>query len=797
MTSEIVQDFKGQQHFADFPRSEVAADRISQIYDEIAGSVLHGFAIMQDGKIALANKAFAALAGLSVSDIVGSPVRQFISIVRPEDRPQLMTQLQLQSTVGHVPSSFVARTNTADEPSRWLEFYANLTTFRGKPAIQTSVIDITEHKQAMEKIRRLSRALEQSPAMVIITDIGGNIVYVNPKFAELTGFDGQEIIGSDMDILLPMDCSKQQQEEIWSSILEGDCSKQQQEEIWSSILEGREWNGEVCVGKQGGGHFWAHTSISPLLDDRGQVSHVIMLQEDITEQRLAEQAIRDSEQRFRSVTETAADAIIIANQDGGIEYWNRAAADMFGYAREDVIGKPISMLVPERMQATLHRVWEQLILVSVSHFDGMATSMHAVRADGGEFPVEVSHATWLSDGRRNFSVIIRDVAEARSAQRRLEAKSRLAAVGQLASGIAHDFNNILGTIILQSEMLLNGPHLSTKDRERINVIIEQSQHAASLTDQIMDFSDRTIVELEPLDLGPLVQSMKSRLEQMLPESIKVHLSIDEGSFIAKADKARLQQVFTNLALNSRDAMPGGGDIVIGISRKTVSLGGLRPFREMGPGEWIRIQVSDTGEGIKPEHQARVFEPFFTTKPPGEGSGLGLAQVYGIIKQHNGFIDVRSQRGLGATFTIHLPECASIPGDDEALEEEHAVHGEEETILVVDDDASTRDAIREILNGLNYEVLLASDGMEAMDLLKQERAGIDLVLTDMIVPKTGTGDLHVRLRETGMQIPTIVMTGHPLGREDREQLIMENLDWIQKPFSSDTLSRKVRQALDFI
>jgi PAS domain S-box-containing protein len=780
MTSEIVQDFKGQQHFADFPRSEVAADRISQIYDEIAGSVLHGFAIMQDGKIALANKAFAALAGLSVSDIVGSPVRQFISIVRPEDRPQLMTQLQLQSTVGHVPSSFVARTNTADEPSRWLEFYANLTTFRGKPAIQTSVIDITEHKQAMEKIRRLSRALEQSPAMVIITDIGGNIVYVNPKFAELTGFDGQEIIGSDMDILLPMDCSKQQQEE-----------------IWSSILEGREWNGEVCVGKQGGGHFWAHTSISPLLDDRGQVSHVIMLQEDITEQRLAEQAIRDSEQRFRSVTETAADAIIIANQDGGIEYWNRAAADMFGYAREDVIGKPISMLVPERMQATLHRVWEQLILVSVSHFDGMATSMHAVRADGGEFPVEVSHATWLSDGRRNFSVIIRDVAEARSAQRRLEAKSRLAAVGQLASGIAHDFNNILGTIILQSEMLLNGPHLSTKDRERINVIIEQSQHAASLTDQIMDFSDRTIVELEPLDLGPLVQSMKSRLEQMLPESIKVHLSIDEGSFIAKADKARLQQVFTNLALNSRDAMPGGGDIVIGISRKTVSLGGLRPFREMGPGEWIRIQVSDTGEGIKPEHQARVFEPFFTTKPPGEGSGLGLAQVYGIIKQHNGFIDVRSQRGLGATFTIHLPECASIPGNDEALEEEHAVHGEEETILVVDDDASTRDAIREILNGLNYEVLLASDGMEAMDLLKQERAGIDLVLTDMIVPKTGTGDLHVRLRETGMQIPTIVMTGHPLGREDREQLIMENLDWIQKPFSSDTLSRKVRQALDFI
>jgi PAS domain S-box-containing protein len=780
MTSEIVQDFKGQQHFADFPRSEVAADRISQIYDEIAGSVLHGFAIMQDGKIALANKAFAALAGLSVSDIVGSPVRQFISIVRPEDRPQLMTQLQLQSTVGHVPSSFVARTNTADEPSRWLEFYANLTTFRGKPAIQTSVIDITEHKQAMEKIRRLSRALEQSPAMVIITDIGGNIVYVNPKFAELTGFDGQEIIGSDMDILLPMDCSKQQQEE-----------------IWSSILEGREWNGEVCVGKQGGGHFWAHTSISPLLDDRGQVSHVIMLQEDITEQRLAEQAIRDSEQRFRSVTETAADAIIIANQDGGIEYWNRAAADMFGYAREDVIGKPISMLVPERMQATLHRVWEQLILVSVSHFDGMATSMHAVRADGGEFPVEVSHATWLSDGRRNFSVIIRDVAEARSAQRRLEAKSRLAAVGQLASGIAHDFNNILGTIILQSEMLLNGPHLSTKYRERINVIIEQSQHAASLTDQIMDFSDRTIVELEPLDLGPLVQSMKSRLEQMLPESIKVHLSIDEGSFIAKADKARLQQVFTNLALNSRDAMPGGGDIVIGISRKTVSLGGLRPFREMGPGEWIRIQVSDTGEGIKPEHQARVFEPFFTTKPPGEGSGLGLAQVYGIIKQHNGFIDVRSQRGLGATFTIHLPECASIPGNDEALEEEHAVHGEEETILVVDDDASTRDAIREILNGLNYEVLLASDGMEAMDLLKQERAGIDLVLTDMIVPKTGTGDLHVRLRETGMQIPTIVMTGHPLGREDREQLIMENLDWIQKPFSSDTLSRKVRQALDFI
>ncbi len=658
MTSEVVQDFKGQQHLTDFPRSEVAADRINHLYEQIVGSVLHGFAIMQEGKIVLANQAFAAFAGLSVSDVIGYPIQQFICTVHPDDRLHLITQLQLQSTMGHVPSSLVVRTNPAAGPDRWLEFYVNRTTFRGKPAIQTSVIDITEHKQA-------------------------------------------------------------------------------------------------------------------------------------------EQAIRDSEQSFRNVTETAADAIVIADQDGGIEYWNGAAVEMFGYAPEDVIGKPISMLVPERMQATLHRVWEQLILVSASHFTGLTTSLHAVRADGSEFPVEVSHATWVRDDRRSFSIIIRDVAEARSVQRRLEAKNRLAAVGQLASGIAHDFNNILGTIILQSEMLLNGPHLSTKDRERLKVIIDQSQHAASLTDQIMDFSDRTVVELAPLDLGPLLQSTKSLLGQMLPENIRVHVSIDEGSFIVNADKARLQQVFTNLALNSRDAMPGGGDIVIGISRKTISLGGLRPFREMGPGEWIRIQVSDTGEGIKPEHLGHVFEPFFTTKPPGEGSGLGLAQVYGIIRQHNGFIDVRSQRGRGATFTIHLPASASILGDDEALEEVLAVGGEEETILVVDDDAFTRDAIREILSGLNYDVLLASDGTEAMDLLKKEQRDIDLVLADVIVPTTGKDDLHVQLRENGVQVPMIVMTGHPLGREDREKLIVENLDWLQKPFSSDTLSRKVRQALDYI
>jgi len=302
------------------------------------------------------------------------------------------------------------------------------------------------------------------------------------------------------------------------------------------------------------------------------------------------------------------------------------------------------------------------------------------------------------------------------------------------------------------------------------------------------------MERSRLDLYPFVKEVIKLLERTLPETITIDLDAEPDEYAVKADPTRLQQVLMNLAVNARDAMPDGGYLHLALSRRTVKNGQHTPLPGMMPGEWIELVVSDSGSGIRPANLSHIFEPFFTTKEPGKGTGLGLAQVYGIVKQHGGEIAVQSQVGEGATFTIFLPALSTEAIRRRDQEEDASVAGNGELVLLVEDDVGTRQAMADILEMLNYRVRAAGDGVEGLALFKEHAGEIALVISDMVMPEMGGMRLYRQLKAIRPDVRVILVTGYPLEEEDRTLLEDGMVTWVQKPFTPEQIGRAIREGL---
>jgi two-component system cell cycle sensor histidine kinase/response regulator CckA len=371
-------------------------------------------------------------------------------------------------------------------------------------------------------------------------------------------------------------------------------------------------------------------------------------------------------------------------------------------------------------------------------------------------------------------------------------------VGQLAAGIAHDFNNIMATIVLYAQTTARMEELPSVVRKRMGTINQQAGHATKLIQQILDFSRRAVLERRPLDLALLLEDHVRLLKRTLPESIEVKLAYGPDEYMVHADPTRMQQVVTNLAVNARDAMSGGGALHIGLERIQVRPGESPLVPEMDPGEWIQVMVSDTGTGIPPNVLPHIFNPFFTTKAPGEGSGLGLAQVHGIVGQHGGRIDVESHVGKGTTFTIYLPALATHPSKPSSVSElEESLTlptGKGESILVVEDNATVRRALVESLELLNYRTQEATNGQEALAMLEQHSDDIDLLLSDVVMPGMGGVALLHALKERGLAVKVVMITGHLLEKELDELRAQGMADWLHKPPELEKLAEVVARVL---
>jgi len=407
------------------------------------------------------------------------------------------------------------------------------------------------------------------------------------------------------------------------------------------------------------------------------------------------------------------------------------------------------------------------------------------------------------------------------AQEQLIQQERLAAVGQLAAGIAHDFRNLLAIIILHAQMSLRQPDLPPKVTQSFEIIISESKKAADLVQQILDFSSRSMLKTETIDLESLTEKVTNILRRTIPENIRLTLATSPEPYIVKADLGRIQQALTNLATNARDAMPQGGELRFELSRVTVKPGEKPPVAGTPPlsspplagepalpprvlvavslskgiegGAWVCLAVSDTGTGMTEEVQAHLFEPFFTTKEVDKRTGLGLAQVYGIVRQHEGYIDVETELGQGTTFRIYLPAYEEEVKETEAEEPPAPPQGQGETILLVEDNKGLREAGQSVLESLGYRVLAAANGREALAVYEAE-GGADLVITDVVMPEMGGKELMRELTRSDPNLKALGITGYALEKVAEELREAGFLDVVHKPFDVKELARVIRRAL---
>jgi two-component system cell cycle sensor histidine kinase/response regulator CckA len=507
----------------------------------------------------------------------------------------------------------------------------------------------------------------------------------------------------------------------------------------------------------------------------------------------ASEALRESEEKYRLLVETPAFVIMVV-QDNKIVFANSATVQTFGAESvSEVIGSPPSRFITDRQQGRSADRSPRQQASEPNRPEHYETILR--RADGTEFPAEVFSKPITYEGQPAIQLIAMDISQRQEAEEALRQQERLAAVGQLAGGIAHDFNNLLTTIMLYAQMPMSRPDLAPDMKRGLETIISESRQAAKLVQQILDFSRRSPIETHPVVLKPFIKEAVRVLQRTIPENISFVLELGAEEYVINADPTRIQQVLMNLVVNARDAMPNGGVLRIDLVGTAIRPGAEPPVAGMSPGEWICLSVSDTGTGIPPDALPHIFEPFFTTKPREHGTGLGLAQVYGIVAQHDGHIHVETEVGRGTAFEVYFP---SHEAEEEQKAHEEvslaAPPGKGETILLVEDDERIQAVAEQILHSLGYHVLTASNGKEALVLFRSAET-IDLVVTDLVMPEMGGRELIQELQKEAPGLKAVATTGYAL-EEDRRRLIEQGImNIVRKPFDMHELANVIRSVLD--
>ncbi|MEM7331271.1 MAG: ATP-binding protein [Chloroflexota bacterium] len=502
-----------------------------------------------------------------------------------------------------------------------------------------------------------------------------------------------------------------------------------------------------------------------------------------------QERLKEIENRWQQLVENYPEAVLIAVNYTFV-YCNPASVKVFGAeSKEQLLGHSIFDTKTNKKREYLLKRLELLKKGQVAPMiERKLVGFDGVEREVNSFSIPVTY-----QGEEAIQIVIRDVTEQNLNQRKLNHHEKLAAVGQLAAGIAHDFNNALSVISLHSELLMRDEAVNPKDLKRVEIIHRQTKRAASLTSQILDFSRQSVIQLETIELIDFFSNFVELLKSILPERIVVDFLVvsPNTTFIVEADKSRLQQLFMNLAINSRDAMPNGGEISIELKN---SAGYFGNDPQHGLNKFVEIVFRDTGSGIPKEIMEHLFEPFYTTKQRGKGTGLGMAQVYGIVSQHDGMIQVNTDESSGTIISICLPKSVKnhvVKGNKKSS---LFKQGNRENILIIEDHHDSSHVLLDILNNLNYKTVIANDGEHALATLESSKVEFDLIISDIVMPKISGIEFAKFMIERDSKIPIILVTGHPLTNE-LENLHLPNIVQIlQKPLEIATLSSAIYAAL---
>jgi PAS domain S-box-containing protein len=517
--------------------------------------------------------------------------------------------------------------------------------------------------------------------------------------------------------------------------------------------------------------------------------------QDITERKQTEEALRVSENNFRSLAEKSLQGIAIF-QGGGIVYVNPSHCAIQGYASEE-----LKSMSREQLLALVHPLDRPLASerarkrVAGEKLDP-SVELRIVRKDGSTRWVQSFNNPIEFNGLPAILSTSIDITERRQIAEQLRHSHKMEAIGQLAGGVAHDFNNILTVMIMQCELLGLGKNVSEEVRAGLQQIHAAAERAADLTRQLLLFGRQQVMQARNLDLNEAVTGVAQMLRRIIGEDVQLQLHLHSAPLITHADPGMVDQVLMNLAVNARDAMPLGGTLRIETMADDFDQDVVLLNPEASPGKYVCVSVSDSGGGIPAEILPRIFEPFFTTKELGKGTGLGLATVFGIVKQHGGFLKVENEPGHGVEFRVFLPACSGAPGSSGRAATPSKPRKGNESILLVEDEDGVRTLTRMTLELQGYRVLEASNGVEALKLWDQHRDEVTLLLTDMVMPAGVSGsELAARLRKDKPDLNIIFISGYSTNFAGRQLELQPGEQFLQKPFPSDQLLKTIRLSLD--
>jgi PAS domain S-box-containing protein len=532
----------------------------------------------------------------------------------------------------------------------------------------------------------------------------------------------------------------------------------------------------------------------------GQPDLVLSIFRDATERKHIEEELRASERKYRDIFTCAPVGLYQSLRDGTIIAANDVLAEILGYASAD------DLLKVKLGSGVYFNEHEREKLIAGYEDSGKAND-HEVRwkrQDGSPIWVELTaHAIKGADGATEyFEGFVRDTTERkrveealRASEAQLRQSQKLEAVGQLAGGVAHDFNNLLTAISGYSDLLLQRLPADSPFRAHVTEIKKAGDRAANLTRQLLAFSRKQILEPKVLDLNALITNLEKMLRRLIGEDIDLITIAEPGLGQVKADPGQMEQIVTNLIVNARDAMPTGGKLTVQTTNVVLTEDYAQTHHPVVPGSYVLLAISDTGTGMDAETRQRVFEPFFTTKSAGKGTGLGLSTAYGIVKQSGGYIWAYSEPGQGSTFEVYLPRInAAREAEAAELSAQPLARGTE-TLLLVEDEEQVRQIAEEILRSAGYEVLVAANGDQALEIAQQRNGKIDLTLTDVVMPRMSGPELISRLSPLRQQMKVLYMSGYTDDAIIRHGLLDKTIEFIQKPFTADALTRKVKAVLD--
>ena len=558
--------------------------------------------------------------------------------------------------------------------------------------------------------------------------------------------------------------------------------------------------------RKDGSRFWAFVVVDAIRNEQGQVIGFAKVTRDITDRQQAHNELLESERRYRRLIEAVVDyAIFQLDPAGNVATWNPGAQRIKGYDPDEIIGQHFSRFyTPEDIQLGVPK----LALAEAAEHGRFEAEGWRMRKDGSRFWASVVIDRIMDEAGElvGFAKVTRDVTERKQAQdelqrvqQQLAASQKLEAVGQLSGGIAHDFNNLLMIVLGNLENAERNSRSLTGSANLHRALINAkrgAQRAAALTSRLLAFSRRQALDPQPINLNNFLNGLQEFLQRTLGERIEVQTVGSAGLWSIEADANHLESAIINLGINARDAMPDGGKLTVEAVNVLADEDYCRMNPELSPGQHVIVCVTDTGIGMTADVLNHAFEPFFTTKEPGQGTGLGLSQVYGFVKQSGGHVKIYSEVGQGTSIRMYFPRYHGEARPLDSNADEFRPGGERlETILVVEDDADLRAYVSELLRDLNYRVVVASSAQAALTILLQEEPKIDLLLTDVVMPGIDGRELGRRAQQIRPNIKILYMTGYSRNAVVHQGRLDEGVELLEKPISQAKLALRVREMLD--